>query len=147
MAELPVGSYDALMLYGNADDVVATLPEGIRAYEVTTAYFDEIRLSPLAKDTAFLFVLGCPQKQVVKMEEAFGTRLKLVTEEGLWDLYANDAFPHKLGDMSYFVNVVTGSASSSESTSSSDSSGSSESVGMPGVSDTIAYDEEIGFKL
>lgn len=141
VAELPVGEYDALMLYGNADDVTATLPEGIDAFEVTTAYFDEIRATSLAMVATKLFVVGCPQKQVVKMEKTFGSRLRLVTEEELWDLYANGSLPIKLGDMSYFVSVVTGSSSSS------DSGSLSESVDMPEVSDTIAYDEEVSFTL
>ena len=147
MAELPVGDYYALMLYGNADDVAATLPGGIKAFEVTTGYFDGMQAASLGDVTNDLLVVGCPQKQVVKMQEAFGSRLKLVTGEELWDLYANNSLPYKLGDMSYFVSAVTGSASSYDPTGSSDSSSSSESVGMPGISDTIAYDEEVSFTL
>ena len=147
VAELPVGEYYALMLYGNAGNVADTLPEGIKAHEVSTAYFDEMRGTSLADVTNELFIVGCPQKQVVKMKDVFGSRLNLVTEEELWDLYATNSLPYKLGDMSYFVSVVTESAGSYDSTSSSESSSSSGSGGMPSVSDTIAYDEEVGFTL
>jgi Leucine-rich repeat (LRR) protein len=60
VAELPVGEYYALMLYGNAGNVADTLPEGIKAYEVSTAYFDEVRGTSLADVTNTLRELAQP---------------------------------------------------------------------------------------
>ena len=143
VAELPVGEYRAIMLYGNDASVAATLPEGIKAFEVSTAYFDELPATSLADVTNDLYVVGCPQKQVVKMQEAFGSsRLNLVSEDELWELYAADDFAYDLGDMSYLVSVVTGSEFSGES-----SANSGGSTGMPSISETVAYDEDVSFTI
>ncbi len=129
VAELPVGEYLAIMLYGNDASVAATLPEGIDAFEVTTAYFDGMRTEALKNVTYDLYVVGCPQNQVVKMQEFFGSGVNLVTEDELWELYATDGFAYSLGDMSSFSNTATGT---------------SESTGLPSVAPTISYDEEVG---
>lgn len=104
--QLPARDYRAIMLYGNADNVASTLAEGVSSYEVVTPYFDGITDAGLSDVTTMLYVVDCPQNKVVKLEEALGTIMHLVSEDELWELYATDSFSYSLGDMTYLVNAV-----------------------------------------
>jgi Leucine-rich repeat (LRR) protein len=133
---LPQVKYRALVLYANAtDNAASVIPDGLEALEVVTPYFDGIESSPLTNYSRFstVYVVDCPQNQVLKLQEAFSASLKLVSEDELLDLYENDGFTYALHtDSSYLVSVLKGSSSG---------------TGFPEIADAVTEMESITFDI
>ncbi len=98
VAQLPTGSYRALMLQGNASDIALTIPQGVGGYEVVIPWCEGIEKSALAEHPfSSVYLLGCPQNQVLSVQDALGSsRVKLVDDEALREIYANDSFDYAL---------------------------------------------------
>ena len=133
---LPQVKYRALVLYANAtDNAASVIPDGLEALEVVTPYFDGIESSPLTNYSRFstVYVVDCPQNQVLKLQEAFSASLKMVSEDELLDLYENDGFTYALHtDSSYLVSVLKGSSSG---------------TGFPEIADAVTEMESITFDI
>ena len=123
---LPEGDYRALMLQGNAQDIGKSLTTKHKGCEVVLPWYDGMQNSALATSHGFtrVYLLDCPQNQVLAMEDAFGTgTVVLIDADALRTLYETDGFEYPLN-----------LGSNSHSSSSGD--------GGFSISETIAYEME-----
>lgn len=119
---LPDGNYRALMLQGNAQDIGKSLTSGLQGYEVVLPWYDGMQNSALATSHGFsrVYLLDCPQNQVLAMEDALGSgSVVFIDEDELRTLYETDGFDYPLnlgssshssgsGDVSFSVNGAIG---------------------------------------
>lgn len=116
---LPEGDYRALMLQGNAQDIGKSLTTKHKGCEVVLPWYDGMQNSALATSHGFtrVYLLDCPQNQVLAMEDAFGTgTVALIDADALRTLYETDSFdyPLNLGSNSHSSSSGDGSFSISE---------------------------------
>lgn len=146
MEGLPETDYRAILLYANAaDNVAATIPKGVKTYEIVTPYFEGIEGSALTEFEHFntVYVVDCPQNQLLKLQDAFGSVLKAVSEDELLDLYAGDSFSYSLNtDSSYLVSILKGESYGGGSGEGSD--GSSGGSGLAPIADYVPLSPEGG---
>lgn len=138
---LPEGKYQAIMLYANAaDNVAATLPAGVEAFEIVTPYFEGIETSTLAGSSRFtsIYVVGCPQNQVLNVQDGLGYFAKFITEDELFELCADDAFDYSTHvDYGYILSVIKGESSSYVPSEVVEED--STSTGMPSITPVVPY--------
>ena len=98
VASLPAGEYRAILLYGNAENIALSIPEGIAAYEVSVPWCSGIEGSALSHkgDFTSIYLLDCPKKQQVKAKDALGAYAELIDEATLLKMYKDDSFGYPL---------------------------------------------------
>ena len=99
IASLPVGEYRAILLYGNDEEIATSMPEGIKTYEATVPWCAGVKTEMVTEPGDFtkIYLLGCPKKQQVAVQDALGSgRVSFIDEPKLLDMYKNDSFGYSL---------------------------------------------------
>ncbi|MDO4533623.1 MAG: hypothetical protein Q4C36_07875, partial [Coriobacteriia bacterium] len=99
VASLPAGEYRAILLYGNDDEIATSMPEGIRTYEAIVPWCAGVKTDMVTEPGDFtqIYLLGCPKKQQVAVQDALGSgRVSFIDEPELLDMYKNDSFGYSL---------------------------------------------------
>lgn len=88
-SKLKADNYSIILLCGNKDGYGSTIPEGINVSSLLIDWFDGIYDTWYAKNNGSglidIYLLGTPSDQIVKVEDIFGSRLVLTTEDEFYN--------------------------------------------------------------
>ena len=110
ISKLPEGSYHTLLLAGNDQTLASTMPAGVKAYSLSTDWYDGILKSSFAGTSNFyyIYIIGTPDSEKLNVEEKLieGT-VETVTADKLYTEYlANDSLGfNTYTDFSYAVEL------------------------------------------
>lgn len=100
VAPLARGTYRALFLQGNADEIGGTIGTDVNAWELVVPWYAGLLDSDIAegKDRYYrIYLIGCPENQILNVQDALGSScVEFVTTDELSQLMSEDALEYPL---------------------------------------------------